>query len=285
MKIKRFLAVALAAAMLLGLSTAAAAAPSPEAQAAAVALELDMATTVDLSEKEELWFRFTAPEDGHYSFRSSGGNYGEHDTHTLPYAAFYDSRGARLESFDDWENNNFAGFFPMQLGETIYLYASLHLYEENNPRSYTVKVSAYDPVLALNTNEITLYYRDVVNFEALLQGTGLQQGELKIMPINRIHLDMEGQNLVAKSKGTTTFTLMTLDGAAAQVKVTVKYSAKQWLCMIFLAGWLWMPFSPPGTFHPGESIRHFFDEILLDLILELLALSTQLPAYIRSLFD
>ncbi len=47
--------------------------------------------------------------------------------------------------------------------------------------------------------------------------------------------------ILAKSRGTTTITASTESGQSATMKVTVKYSFWQWLLVIFLFGWIWVP--------------------------------------------
>jgi len=61
--------------------------------------------------------------------------------------------------------------------------------------------------------------------------------------------------------GATTVTITAPDGSSATVKITVQYSFIQWLCVVFLGGWYWMPFTYTGPFSLKNEIAHLQEEL------------------------
>ena len=47
--------------------------------------------------------------------------------------------------------------------------------------------------------------------------------------------------------------------SSVNVKFTVEYSLKQWLCVIFLGGFIWMQYTQPGPFSLWQEIGNLFN--------------------------
>jgi len=232
-------------------------------------LTLDVPETVTVKAYNSVWLKFTATQDGYYRFRSDGGSYGEtlysREGEILeipsldPYAELYDADGDWLDYDDDGGGNlNFRLFRQMSQGETVYLRAAL--YHEERSASYTVTVSrvgSEQPTLQLKSYEITNYYRDVIDIDALLEGTGFDYYDVYLFyDYEQFRDDCNG--FFSMQTGVGYITILAPDGSMAEVKVTVKYSTAQWLCIIFLGGFVWMKFTRPGVpFNLWDNIYDF----------------------------
>ncbi len=308
---KRILATLLATLMILGIGTAASAAPAnaPEAlsggavsvvkdQSAntlavtqqeatpppnATALTLNVAANVDIpawneevDEPNGVWFKFTAPADGYYSFKSEGGTWDEtlvdHNGEETgipgndPTANLYDSDMDWLDGNDDFRSADFAVFCSLEKDETVYLLAGCY---NSIGAKYTVTVSTYDPVLKLKKNEISVNFHELVDIDALLEGSGWSADDVFIYRDNPC-LDGYWGFIYGAKRGTGTLSIEAPDGSTAEVTVHVNYSFSQWLCVIFLGGWAWMEYTLIGPFSLADNIAALLEYGIGDAISDLL---------------
>ena len=226
-------------------------------------------------------FEFIAPSDGYYSFKSTGGQYGgtfysvdgdviEQD-YVDPWAELYDKDGYFLAWDDDRGGNyNFAIYQQLKAGDKVYLVVGGWASENKNVTITAARVGDKQPVLALKSNDITLTFHEVLSFDDLLKDTGLKAGD--------VFLDYDWEyinggwwfdGLYGVKRGTTALTIEAPDGSAAKVNVTIKYSAMQWLCVILLGGWAWMPFTGVGPFNLWGEIKNLFDYGIINSLFDL----------------
>lgn len=232
-------------------------------------LELNVPVDVDLPDYEDefymnrsVYYRFTAPADGHYSFRSQGGEIGEYlytrdgkelEIPTMqPSGTLYDTRWNEIgDNISFYDDPNFSIFSFLRKGQVVYLCADAY---SEGAAQYTVTVGTYDPNLKLNVKEITVLFHELIEVETLLEGTDLSEEDVDISyDSNAIRWDCRG--MVGNKRGTTVLTVYDRNGASADITVHVKYSFKQWLCVIFLGGFAWMEYTLVGPFDLGDNIR------------------------------
>ena len=255
-------------------------------------LALDAAETVALERYYEYddysewsgsaYFKFTAPSDGFYAFRSDGGEIGgtlySKDGDVLyartvdPWAYLYDENDNWLGSdHDSGGDYNFLLYRQMKRGEVIYLYTNCWASEES---AYTVKVTRVgevQPVLRLRSNDIRVNFHDFINIDALLEGTEYYRWDVQI-DFDRNYIswwDWDGL-LCAVENGETYITITAPGGAAATVKVTIGYSTAQWLCYVLLGGWAWLDYTNAGPFNLvneiGKLLQYGVTNSLRDLL-------------------
>jgi len=266
--------------------------------AAAAQLTLDVPATALIPATDPftgntsgVWFKFTAPADGHYRIQSDGGRFPEYwydqdgnyrDFPPIdPFGTLYSQDGAFLDWDDDFAGSlNFLMFFSLKRGESVYLFAELYWFNEA-PVSYTVTVTAYEPgTLALTETEITVNYHDYINLYELLED--MDYNNLRIKNSGGIVAQIAVDALVAIERGTATVTLQTDDGRTAALKVTVKYSFRQWLCVIFLGGWAWIKYTGFGPFDLRGEIQRLRDYGINYALYELFVYGWGWPAWLFS---
>ena len=256
-------------------------------------LTLNLAETVALSKREyeDGWsewygnanFKFTAPSDGFYAFRSDGGEIGgtfySRDGDMLkartvdPWAYLRDEDGNWLGSDDDAGGDyNFLIYRQMEKGETVNLYTYCYANEE---ASFTVKVTCLgdvQPVLQLKSDAIKVNFHDFINIDTLLEGTGYYRWDVQIRIDggNVGWWDWDGL-LWARKNGESYITITAPGGAAATVKVTIGYSAAQWLCYVLLGGWAWLDYTNAGPFNLINEIGKLLQYGVGNSLRELLA--------------
>ncbi|MCL2301055.1 MAG: hypothetical protein FWC27_13010 [Firmicutes bacterium] len=251
--------------------------------AAATVLGLAPATgTVRLSDGYDAeTFKFTAPQDGYYSFKSAGGQYGgtfySKDGAVLergyvdPWAELYDKDGYYLAGDDDRGGDwNFAVYQQLKAGDVVYLLVGGYAWPDDTDITVTItRMGAAQPALALKSNDITVNFHESIGLDALLEGTGYGLNDLRV-DYDWDYIDYWwSEGMFALKRGVTTLTLDAPDGSAAQVKVTIRYSAMQWLCAVLLGGWAWLPFTSYGPFNLAKEIKLLFDYGLLASLREL----------------
>ena len=219
-------------------------------------------------------FEFIAPSDGYYSFKSTGGQYGgtfysvegdviERD-YVDPWAELYDKDGYYLGWDDDRGGNyNFAIYQQLKAGDKVYLVVGGWASETANITVTAARVADTQPVLALGSNDITVIFHEYIDLDALLEGTGLKARDVSV----RCDWDyIDGwwyYGYYGIKRGATTLTIEAPDGSAATVNITIKYSAMQWLCVILLGGWAWMPLTSIGPFNLFREIGYLFQRGLV----------------------
>lgn len=225
-------------------------------------------------------FEFTAPSDGYYSFKSTGGQYGgtfyseegdviERD-YVDPWAELYDKDGYFLAWDDDRGGNyDFAIYQQLKAGDKVYLAVGGWASETSNITITAARVSATQPVLELKSNDITLTFHEYIDLDALLEDTGLKAQDVSVS-FDWDYIDgWWYYGYYGVKCGTTTLTIEAPDGSAATVNVTIKYSVMQWLCVILLGGWAWMPFTSIGPFNLFNEIKLLFQNGLVNSLYDL----------------
>lgn len=228
-------------------------------------LQLDQSVDVEFTEDGYQLYSFTAQEAGYYSFKSEGGQIGE-ALYTIdgkprvietidPYAELIDIDGWYISYDDDRGGNyNFAIFYHMNAGETVYLFTSMYGWNRTDSR-YSVKVSTYEPVLDLPTKNIALNFHEILKIDDLLKGTELTVQDVSVDYYTNYFggvYDYELENywlypnLVALSAGSTVIYVTTTDGAQAEVRVTIGYTSAQKFCNTLLLGKYWLSYTPVG---------------------------------------
>jgi len=243
-------------------------------------LTLDVPETVTLSERDyDGWsewygnarFKFTAPSDGFYAFRSDGGEIGgtlySKDGDVLearnvdPWGELYCGDDYWIYDDDGGGDYNFLIYRQMKQGETVTLYTGCWANEE---ASYTVKVTRQgdnQPVLQLKSNAVRVDFRDFIDINALLEGTGYTCWDVQIRYDYEYvrWWDYYDGLLWAIKNGESDITITAPDGAMATVKVTIDFSAAQWLCWLFLGGYFWLGYTNAGPFNLADQLRLLFD--------------------------
>lgn len=220
----------------------------------ATPLTLNEATAVNLSQEEEAFFVFTAPEDGYYSFKSTGAQPGEilysrdgeelHIPNIDPQATLFDATGDLLAENDDRGSTLDFGIFRfLEKGETVYLCTSL--YGQDGDAEFSIVVSTYDPLLVLESNAVNIKFHELIDIDALLEGTGLTADDVSF-EYDYEYLNYDCRGLYGAKRGETTFLIMADDGRSAEVSVTIDYSLAQWFCVFFLGGELWLKYTQLG---------------------------------------
>jgi len=249
---------------------------------AARTLTPDIPSTVTLDDGYYVdVFKFTAPSDGFYSFTSDGGQYGgtfySQDGDVLmrdtidPWAELYDADGYFLAWDDDRGGNwNFAIFRQLKQGEVVFLVVGGYAQPQANVTITATRVAATQPVLQLKSNDITVNFHELISLETLLEGTGLEPEDVWIdYDYEYIDYSWWDGGLYGVKHGVSSVTITAPDGSAAQVKITIKYSAAQWLSVILLGGWAWMPFTSVGPFNLLNEIKLLLDYGILNGLLDL----------------
>lgn len=227
-------------------------------------------------------FKFTAPQDGFYSFKSAGGQIGgtyysldgsvlERDT-IDPWAELYDANGYYLAWDDDRGGNyNFAIFQQLKQGEAVYLVVGGYAWPQQADITVTASyIGVKQPVLQLKSNDITAIFHEIISLEALLEGTGLKPEDVWIdYDYEYIDYSWWDGGLYGVKRGVSTITITAPDGSAAQVKITIKYSTAQWLSVILLGGWAWMPFTSVGPFNLFNEIKLLLSNGILNSLTDL----------------
>jgi len=206
----------------------------------AAALTLDSSITVMLTEEQSFAvYKITPVVTGTYSFTSSDN--GDSD----PIGYLYDSSLRIIASDDDSGGNlNFDIVASLAAGETYYILACT--WGGNISGTITYKLTA------ARTKPLNLPAAYRMNYHETLADTLLKDCG---WPVHSLYFEFDSDfiqpewetgALMAVKRGTTTIVVTAPDGSSATVNLTVGYSIEQWLCVIFLAGWYWMPFTSTG---------------------------------------
>jgi len=233
----------------------------------AMDLVMDVPAPVAVSKGYGKWFRFTAPQDGYYVFKSDGGQYGEtlynevggvHEVEGIdPYAQLFDAEGNWLDYDDDSLGNyNFAIYRQLKKDEVVYLFARAFGWQAAVYDVIVSRLGDTQPVLQLKSYEIKATFHDYIDFWGLLEDSGVDSWS---MSYDWSYIRSSWRGHYGAKTGTTYVTIWTQDGSTAQVKVTISYSSAQWLCIIFLGGWAWMPYTNIGPFNLAGNIRSLLD--------------------------
>ena len=225
-------------------------------------------------------FEFTAPSDGYYSFKSTGGQYGGtfysvdgdviEQEYVDPWAELYDKDGYFLNWDDDrGGNNNFTLYQQLKSGDKVYLVVGGWASETKNITITAARVADTQPVLELESNDLTLIFHEYIDLEALLEGTGLKPRDVSVRCDWEYIDGWWYYGYYGIKRGTTTLTIEAPDGSAATVNVTIKYSAMQWLCVVLLGGWAWMPLTSIGPFSLFREIGYLFQRGLIRGLIDL----------------
>ncbi len=234
-----------------------------------VTLTLNTAADVTIPAQENethyAWFKFTAPADGNYSFKSTGGQIGETlidrfgneltNQYIDPYATLYTGDVEFIEADDDNDKNyNFGIFTALKKDQTVYL--KVGAYGEEST-SFKVIVGTYTPVIQIKIKEITVDFHEVIDTDALLESLGLSPSDHYITWDSYFYHDYNG--LYGDRRGTGTLSIMNYDGGSAELKVHIKYTAPQWFAAICLGGWAWLKYTNTGPFNLMDNVNKLLD--------------------------
>ncbi|MCL2495340.1 MAG: hypothetical protein FWE98_06765 [Oscillospiraceae bacterium] len=223
------------------------------------------------------WYKFTAPQDGYYIFRSDGAERGRtlysedgeaYRVNTIdPWAYLCDKDGNWLDDDDDsYGNYNFAIYRQMKANELVYLYVGAYSGEEATIDVVVSRLGDTQPVLKLKGNEVRAVYHEHIDFSGLLEDEDQDWWYISKYDSSCLRYGVYGIK-----RGVTYVTLATQDGRSAQVKVTIEYSLSQWLCVIFLGGFIWLPYTSYGTFNLFWEIGNLLGYGVGNALIELFA--------------
>ncbi|MDR3344397.1 MAG: hypothetical protein LBT21_02200 [Oscillospiraceae bacterium] len=248
-------------------------------------------------------YAFTPAEDGYYKIASDGArsseNYYTREGEWIyfagvdPWVAVYDSGENQIAyNDDDYSSLNFRLIRFFEGGETYYIEASAYSNGSTlAPYTFTI-TSTESQQLKVRTTSVKLDYHGVLDLNWLLEGTtwALEDLYIGINTYNSgIFLDKllgqyngsvlvsgwdcnhDYQKLYAQNRGTASIYIEAPDGVAYQVKVEVKYSVVQWLCTIFLGGFVWMKYTLYGPFDLFANIRELQNYGVRNAISDLLS--------------
>ena len=222
------------------------------------------------SEGAYSWLKFTAPQDGFYKFFSKGGQIGQTlyseagavlERKTIdPRAELYDEDFNWLGYDDDRGGDyNFAIFQQLKANDVVYL--AVYGYADKKSTVTVTATRAGDkrPELKLKNTSIKAVYHGYIDVEALLEGTGLSIDDVQLEYDYEYFSSWWWYNPFAAKRGTGTIVIEGPNGEIGTVKVKIGYSFTQWLCVLFLGGWAWMPYTGPGPFDLGRELQNLFE--------------------------
>ena len=220
-----------------------------------VAAQVSIPEPMEDEEQEYALFAFTPNESGYYTFKSNGAKRGQewydreisdwiYISGIYPWAYLYnaDERNIGSSNRGYIAYPNFTLFCYLEKGETYYLAASAYPFGD-----FTVTVSKAKYV---EPKTITINFHDFIDVDALLEGTGFTLDDVDWDywgAISRNYND--GPNygkLYGSEIGWGYIDMRTPDGQYLEFSFQVNYTLKQWFCVIFLGGFVWMEIVPPG---------------------------------------
>jgi len=228
--------------------------------------------------EDESWgrqlFSFTAPQDGYYRLSSGGARNGgtyysvEGDVLEVPglYLQGYvlDADGYDIELGYRWRAwPNFMRSGWLAAGDYFLLVEGWG--EEG---VITIKAEQYEPGEA--QYRVTVNYRDYINLDSVFNGTGRCWDD--IWDIEHDWTVVGGwSEPYGNARGTGYMDVFFYDGSTTRVEVTVRYTAAQILCMVFLGGFIWMPYISIGPFSLARELRSLLDYGVVNALRDLLA--------------
>jgi len=204
-------------------------------------------------------FKFTAEESGCYALRSADASFGEtlwneeggciHLPDIDPYVYLIDGEGWILDYADDDLGNdecqlNFKLYFYLEEGESCFFAVSAYFGGD-----FTVVVNHVEPGTLAVPEELVIDYHEVIRWDDLiLEETTWSMNDLDFRTGGKaVGYDWWYGLFYGAKIGKGFIEFRAPDGATARVKVTVKYTLQQWLCVIFLGGWGWMKYTRIGV--------------------------------------
>lgn len=185
-------------------------------------------------------FVFTTTEFGWYSFNITG------DTTSHPYIVVrrHDVNDASQPVHALYFDCSYAHSVSLQLyaNETVYVAATtVGGYYTGN-----FEITAAPAVLSLPKETIHVRYHGVVPWNDILANTTFEPRDLKIVLSDGSFDSIAAEGWYARERGEYPVTIVAPSGTGVEdsFNVKVEYNALQWLCFIFLGGFLWLRFTP-----------------------------------------
>jgi len=205
-------------------------------------------------------YELQAQESGYYRFSSTGGHWSEDDDFYLHVDIFSAGGVYLLEPYYHGFVAVFGDFlfsFYLEKDKTYYMsiYAA-------RPGDFTVYAEPFDACNNLNNHNITLGYKQVLNINQVLEGTGYTADDLYGFgtsplsnspvsgpnPINSFYSRYSKSSVIyGAAYGTVLLRLDMIDASFTTIEVTVSYSSWDVFCYKYLFGWLWMNWKKPLT--------------------------------------
>jgi len=199
------------------------------------------AQKVTISQKHKAQgFVFTTTEYGWYSFNITG------DTTSHPYIVVrrhnVHDESQIVHSLDF--NCSYAHSVSLQLdaNETVYVAAATL----GGYYTGSYNITAAPAVLSLPKETIKARYHGIVPWSEILANTTYEPRDLKIALSGGGSNPLTGEGWNAEKRGEYPVTVLAPSetGEEASFNVKVEYDVLQWLCAIFLGGFIWLQWTP-----------------------------------------
>lgn len=212
-------------------------------------LALNKAETVSY---EDCYFRFTPEEEGWYTFKS----FGSEGTDPVVWVSdwyddwYWSNDDAQLVLYDE------SSYYCRQIGSvyksTLDFSLSMYMYEgqeyyiecrnwnEGGGGEYQViATKTQDRTAQLDLQNVTLNVRERKSIESLFKT--IPDCDILFLEVKGGAASIDGA-ITGMRRGESEVIFRSIAGEKlGTAKITVKYSLIQWLQVIFLGGWLWLP--------------------------------------------
>lgn len=202
--------------------------------------------TVTISQKQEAkGFVFKAPVSGWYSFNITG------DTTGHPYIELVRGNplGAqRLHALD------FACSYAHSISVELNALETVIVAASTLGGHYTgnFDITAAPAVLSIPEETFTTRFHGIIPWSEILKNTTFEPGDLRISLGDGGERELFPEGWYATKHGEYAVTILASGFSSqnqkeASFNVKVEYDVRQWLCVIFLGGFIWMDWTKYGT--------------------------------------
>ncbi len=194
--------------------------------------------TVSINQKGDAeGFIFRAANYGWYSFNITD------DTTGHPYIQVYNPTESTTKFLDLTYSYTHSVAVWLHAMDTVVVTAT----SVGGYYTGSYKLTAAPAVLKLSDETLQTHYRGIVPWSEILGETTFAPGQLRVVRDDGGSTPLINNGWFASERGDFTVTIMAPrvdileDPVTDTFEVKVEYDTKQWLSVIFLFGWLWLP--------------------------------------------